>query len=391
VRPASGRERIPSLDGLRGLAAIVVAIRHTMNAIAIPDAVQRGLLQSPLAVLLNAEGAVQLFFVLSGWVLAASLERGRRTLDVAQFYVRRVFRIHPPYVVAVLVAWGLSFLYAAEPGGVAVHGWQRLLTGVHITPHELLASLAFPGDAFLQLPVGWTLRIEAIYSILLPLLFVLARPVGGMPLLAVAALALAVPGTPRWLDHALDFSLGVVTFHQRERLRRWLGAMRGGTAVAFVAGAAALHAGPLLLGWLIHFDGPWVVEPRRGASLAMASVGACGLVVAALFLSGPQRVFAWTPFAAAGRVSYSLYLFHLPIIQLLLWLWAPAARLSTPQALLLVALVVATSWAVAEVAWAAVERPSIRMGNRVSRRLARVVEPESVPAPRPTRSAAGKR
>lgn len=370
--------RIDALDGLRGLAALIVVLRHTMDAIAIPDDVQRVVLQSPLAVLLNSEGAVQLFFVLSGYVLAASLERGRRAFEIARFYVRRVFRIHPPYVVALLVAWGLSFVYAGSPGGDAVHGWQRRLTSVHISPSELLASLTFPGDALLQLPVGWTLRIEAIYSILLPLLFVLARPLGGVPLLAAAAAALALPDTPRWLDHALDFSVGIVTFHQRERLRQWLSAWGGWTAAAFVAAAAALHAGPLLLGWLVPFDGPWVVEPRRGASLAMASIGAGGLVIAALFLPAPARFLSRPLPAAAGRVSYSLYLFHLPIIQLLLWTWAPAVRLTLPQTLLAMAVVIAVSWAVAWVSWMTVERPSIRMGNRLSERLVPGVERESV-------------
>jgi peptidoglycan/LPS O-acetylase OafA/YrhL len=171
-----------------------------------------------------------------------------------------------------------------------------------------------------------------------------------------------------------------VTFHQRERLRHWLSAWGGWTAAAFVAAAAAVHAGPLLLGWLVPFDGPWVVEPRGGASLAMASIGAGGLVIAALCLSAPRRFLSQRPVVAAGRVSYSIYLFHLPIIQLLLWAWAPAARLGLLQTLLAMALVVAASWAVAWASWMMVERPSIRMGNRLSERLVPAVERESVAA-----------
>jgi peptidoglycan/LPS O-acetylase OafA/YrhL len=117
----------------------------------------------------------------------------------------------------------------------------------------------------------------------------------------------------------------------------------------------------------------------------MASAGACGLVIAALFLSGPRWFLSRAPLAAAGRISYSLYLFHLPIIQLLLWLWAPEARLSLSQVLPFMALVVAVSWAVAWVAWTTVERPSIRMGNRLSGRLAHAVEPRPIASTSPNR------
>jgi peptidoglycan/LPS O-acetylase OafA/YrhL len=226
--------------------------------------------------------------------------------------------------------------------------------------------------------VGWTLRIEAIFSLLLPLVFVFARPAGGLPLLALAAAALAVPGLPRWLDHALDFSLGVVTFQQRARLARWLGRVRGWRSALFVVMAAALHAGPLLLGWLIPFDGPWVVEPRRGLSLGMTSIGAWGLVLAALFLPAPARLLSRAPLVASGRISYSLYLFHLPVIQLLLWAWDPQARLSAPQAIGLVALVVGVSWVVSWIAWEWIEHPSIQIGNRFCARIGRMSEPESV-------------
>src|SRR5688572_5584929 len=103
-----------SLDGLRAVAAVVVVARHTVNAIAMPEAVRHALLASPLGLLLSAQGAVRLFFVLSGFVLARSLARGPGSGNVLQFYVRRLFRIHPPYVFGVLVAWLAAFFYAGE-------------------------------------------------------------------------------------------------------------------------------------------------------------------------------------------------------------------------------------------------------------------------------------
>ena len=77
--PASGAAtssgRIAALEGLRGLAGVVVVARHSLNAVQMPLPLRRALLEGPLAPLLNAQGAVQLFFVLSGYVLARSLSR----------------------------------------------------------------------------------------------------------------------------------------------------------------------------------------------------------------------------------------------------------------------------------------------------------------------------
>jgi peptidoglycan/LPS O-acetylase OafA/YrhL len=97
----------------------VVVVRHTLNAVAMPDGSRHAILASPLGLLLSADGAVRLFFVLSGWVLAASLARGSGLAGALRFWVRRVFRIHPPYVAAVLFAWLAAFLYAASYAGAA--------------------------------------------------------------------------------------------------------------------------------------------------------------------------------------------------------------------------------------------------------------------------------
>ena len=109
--------RVVALDGLRGIAAVIVIFGHTFNAIDLPMSVRLAIVQSPVALLLSSTGAVQLFFVLSGYVLASSLSRARGWTDVVQFLVKRVFRIHPPYVFALLFAWCASFFYVTpEPG-----------------------------------------------------------------------------------------------------------------------------------------------------------------------------------------------------------------------------------------------------------------------------------
>jgi peptidoglycan/LPS O-acetylase OafA/YrhL len=230
---------VAALDGLRGLAAVVVVIRHAVNKIPMPSELRLALVQGPLAPLLNAQGAVQLFFVLSGWVLASSLARSGERPPWLQFYARRVFRIHPPYLFGVLVAWVASFGLPADPPTWIAPGpprpaWERPLA------RELLGSLAFPGDAHGLLPVGWTLELEMIFSFLLPLLVVAARPARGAVLLAAAGAALASAGESRVLLYAIDFALGVVVYRERAAIARALGA---GASEGAADGRGALAAG----------------------------------------------------------------------------------------------------------------------------------------------------
>src|SRR5262245_40606919 len=169
-------EHLSALDGLRGLAALVVVARHVLNAFAMSEGTRRGIIEGPLALVLNSDGAVHTFFVLSGYVLVGSIERSRRAVDVLQFYTRRIFRIHPPYVAAVLFSWAASFLYYTTPGTAAVTEWLRTFASVHLSADRLLESFLFPGHASLQLPVGWTLTAEMALSFLMPLMVLAARP-----------------------------------------------------------------------------------------------------------------------------------------------------------------------------------------------------------------------
>ena len=211
-----------ALEGLRGVAAVTVVLRHTFNAVAMPLSVREAAFQSPLALLLNGQGAVQLFFVLSGYVLAGSVARGSGPVGLSQFLIKRVFRIYPPYVIALLLTWAVSFLYVVVPASVPVTRWYLTYAQVHLPVDQLLPSLLFPGPSYLQLPVGWTLRVEMIFSLLLPALYLLGRRVHWIVLLGLSAWLLVIDAGPV-LRYSLDFCLGIAAYLERERLAAWIG------------------------------------------------------------------------------------------------------------------------------------------------------------------------
>lgn len=365
---APGRSRAPhhlaALDGLRGLAALVVVLRHSLGGVDVPAATLDAVLRSPLIVFLNAAGAVQLFFVLSGFVLAASLARNESARQLPQYFVRRVFRIHPPYAFAVLAAWTASFFYATAAAGSGVGGWVRVLSTIHLPTRELLVSLGFPGNAYNQLSVGWSLEVEMVFSFLMPLLLLIAvRGHWGL-LLALCLGPLAVGDSGhRVLKFAVDFGVGVALFLERERLGRVLGRLGRGGAALFAAAALGIFVAPFLLGWRPSPAG----DPP---SILVMVVGAGALTAGAAFVPALARPLAARPCRFLGRVSYSLYLLHYPILILLAPLLV-RAPVHAADPLLLAAGVLAVGLPLSALAYRWVERPAIRAGNAACGVIAR--------------------
>lgn len=115
-----GGSRGAALDGLRGVAALVVVAFHVSALVTWHPAALWIAGMTPLGVVVNGPAAVHVFFVLSGFVLTHSLMRTPGAAGTLRYCVRRVFRIHPPYMAAVLFAWALTFLPPGAPALTAV-------------------------------------------------------------------------------------------------------------------------------------------------------------------------------------------------------------------------------------------------------------------------------
>jgi len=343
---AAASARLAFADGLRGLAALWVLLFHLstghhLDALvaALPAAVDR-------TAFTWGHGGVAVFFVLSGCVLALTAERV--TLDGAgagRFVLRRLRRLAPPYVVALAAAVALG-----------------LARGESFGTMQLLAHLLFVQTLADVPPVGivfWTLSIELQFYVAFALLTWLADALGAeraarartLSRQVVAALALAwplgwlpTPGQPAgFLPFWGQFMAGVLTHD----------AMRGRRA----SGAVAIMYAGLLLGCGI----------ARG-DLFTGIAGATALALLAARASG--GLHAWLSGRAAqalGRVSYSLYLMHVPAITLaaaLLHRLPPHGGIRGELAD--ASFILAACLAVAGAFWHAIERPSIRWSHRLA-------------------------
>ncbi len=316
--------RLASLDGLRGLAAVVVLVHHTMLLVpAFSDAYSgvgakgwaAALTYTPLHIFWDGESAVALFFVLSGTVLTAMATRAG--FDWVAYYPSRLLRLYLPVWAALAVGVGLFF--AVPRVDTALSWWLSVAHHSPFTFSGLLRDLSlvwYPGSIVSPL---WSLQWEVVFSLLLPLY---VFPIARWPRVRIPAvvLSLIVIGCgAAWDSVALRylpmFLIGVVIGFELPRLRRiaerppakpW--------QVTVLIGALAMFSAP----WYVWGD-PWHDFPL----LVMVAVTGCALLVmGAVALPVMSRVLSTRPVVWLGAVSFSLYLLHEPIIVTMGFLFA---------------------------------------------------------------------
>ncbi len=358
---AAAAPRVHALDGLRGVAALAVVVFHVFLFTDLTEPTRAALLATPLGLLANGPGAVHVFFVLSGYVLAIALSRDDAPGRVPRFYVRRVFRIHPAYMVAVLFAWVASSGYPLlrSPGAGP--------SCFHVPGALLPRALVFPSIAFGQLLVGWSLYVELAMSLVFPLLFLVARRLHPLVAIAVAAsLLIDFDGRPSFLRFALDFALGASLYLERERVARRMGRLPAAGKFAVLVAAALLLQAPFALAALQ--TGTTGIEPVPSTrSIVLMGMGSALLVASSLYIAPLARFFEAPLARFFGRISYSLYLVHFTVLLALICRGGTAVRPSPLQAVLVFAVTLGISTALAALGHRLVEEPAIRAGRALIR------------------------
>jgi peptidoglycan/LPS O-acetylase OafA/YrhL len=178
-------ERYASLDGLRGLAALVVVVYH--STISTPRAaairlspgeqdltpLELVLACTPLRLLWSGSEAVVIFFVLSGFVLALPYARSGG-MPNRYFYPRRLLRLYVPAAASLVFAY-LTALVVPRLHLAGASAWVNLHAELANGPREVvLGSSLIYGWGGLNLSL-WSLRWEVVFSTLLALFLLFAR------------------------------------------------------------------------------------------------------------------------------------------------------------------------------------------------------------------------
>ncbi|MBL9078365.1 MAG: acyltransferase [Planctomycetes bacterium] len=345
---------LPVLDGLRAIAVLMVLWNHVPRTL---PGYPEWLVYAEILIGPGGFG-VELFFVLSGFlitrILIAEREQG---VPVRWFLLRRCLRIFPIYYLL------LAVMLVVRPS--ADIAW----CAVYLSNFK---SLFAPVDG--PLAHTWSLCVEEHFYLLWPLAVAFLPARMAPLLLGCVVVPLAIGGA--WLvselvpteqanvvvQHAEPFrflTLGtgaLLAFHEA-RLRT-MPRHALGLGLALVAVAVVLHPYVLFFRPALQQEAPWV-DPRYGPLLWLVQSGSLctGLVLLALLLGQrfPANPLAWRPLRAIGRISYGLYLYHLPLYY---WLLLPAPSGTA------VLTAVGASFAVATASWFVVERPLLRVAAR---------------------------
>ena len=341
---------LAALDGIRGLAVAIVVLHH----LKVPW-IHAGWL------------GVDLFFALSGFLITESVLGTGDGTGLSAFWKRRAWRLGP--AMAVLLAWYAAISIGASDRGMRFT-WLGASAGQFLDIHDA-ASLHGPFSE--HLGHLWSLSMEVQFYIVWPLLLMaLVRRGASRPVILVAPMLLFALST---------IERTVLAVHHMSWNRLYLGPDTRSTALWAGCIVGLLHAwgafdrsrvlrpGSIVLavpafitlGWLVTLPSMSFVL-RAPERWGLTVIGVCaGILVAAgaSARGGPLRLLLeWPPLEWLGRISYSVYLWHVPLIA---ELRRAHPHLSTPgQAAIIIPASLLAGW----LSYVVVERPLLSSAGR---------------------------
>lgn len=403
--PSWGR-RLAGIEGLRAAAALSVLAYHV--GLMASDEVHAGPVGQVILPVLGQ--GLPLFFVLSGFLLfrpfASSLLRGSELPSFRRYARNRVLRIYPAYLLIFCVAslaMGCVYLVGSTHG-FGPENVGRLTDPAKFVANALLVHMFIPQFVMSGLPVAWSLTAEITFYVAVPVMALLAAGLirRGMPkatALAVPAAALIVIGLGvSFWGHLVADNLGYAQLIDFAFGQTWTAVLLRsflGQADLFGYGMAAALIVVLLNERGVRSVGiPAKLFLVAGAAASLvagaggtmpflsnfAGVASALLLLAVVLPSsrndGPNRLAAvleWSPIRFVGLISYSIYLWHLPII-----FWLMRRQLTVGSSALAlpfnVVLVLGIVLPLSAVTYFAVERPAMRLKKRPAKRSDPAIE-----------------
>jgi len=353
--------RIPSLDGLRAISISMVLAGHAASGIA-------ALRNRPvlLYTLFNGNRGVSVFFVISGFLITSLLlqeDELKGKISLKYFYLRRAFRILPPFwmfLAGIVLLWRLGFLETTWGNlAIAFTFLRDYLRGDWWTGHS------------------WSLSVEEHFYLLWPAVLVLA---GRRKSLWIASALIVSAPVIRLLSHLfLTGKMGPIEnfmFHMR------MDSLMFGCVLAMIQKS---HVFNRIIKRFLHWPGMFAallfflfLSGYLNYRFQGYYLLPFGYTLEAVAISYLLLYFVRKPDSIGGRLLNSKPLVHLGLISYSLYLWQQifltdllgSSRLGKFPVNLIAAFLAA------ELSWKVVEQPALRLRRKLERSKSRMPEPE---------------
>ena len=303
-------KRVPELDGLRGVAVLAVVWSHAFNGVVRDERLFPG------AGGVSAGGfmGVQLFFVLSGFLITSLLMRefdANGTVVFRRFYARRARRLLPALAL-VLVSYGV-FVVTVRRGADLRAGLGSIGRSIYLEDLDPLIE-RIPSDGYLG--HTWSLAVEEQFYLVWPIVFLALSRLGvSIRRAVIVGLIIATIVARQLMSNA-----GLQIYETMH----W-DALMAGCLVAAIRVSPASPASPALPGKLFRRPLRWVTwaaavvfvgmtahSPDISTTALFLVSGAVGLAMVAG--ATDMAWVRWAPLRYFGRISYGLYLWHVLIL-----------------------------------------------------------------------------
>lgn len=372
-------ERINSLDSIRGIAAFLVVLSHCWTLdLPIPS---NFLMHLACKIFLSGRAAVMIFFVLSGFVLAVSLLK--RPIAYSSYALRRFFRIYPAFLFMILLSYLMHHLIGVRH--TATSAFRDEISNVDLSFSALLGHLFMMGLPKMENldSVIWSLVHELRISFIFPLiLWTLikyrwrALPFYFLASFGCVLLILHTGGDVRGVieptfvqslistgDFIIFFVMGALLAVERKNII---------SAIANLTKWKQLFLF-LVMACLLLKSGNMETGIKYAFFDFTQGIGAAILIALTLSVKKFDKILNHTIFVWLGRISYSLYLVHIPII------YSIIQTIGASWPLWLTSIIsIFLSLSGAELITRYIENPGIVLGKNLTKRFPASVKKSSV-------------
>lgn len=345
----SHERRIDALDGVRGLAYLIVFFDHTVPA------------HAP-----GGNTGVDLFFVLSGFLITTILLKEQKrfgAIDIAKFYLRRALRLLP--ALYLLAAMCILYLWLFEPEA-------KLTTALNGLPSLLFYYynwyiIRVPGGGSALFPHLWSLSVEEQFYIVWPFVLSLALWRGGRTFDIVLAIGIIGPAVARLVLWDGQWSSQYYLTHLRIDTLMW-----GALAARLVAanwmpkdgmgrenvGVAAIIAFAVVILFALIPNRINGVMSLGGYTVYGIAAAFLIAVVATVPPTPLRALLSFGPLRWTGTISYGLYLWHVPLMYYVHTYGVPYGNYRNTAAFI-------GAYVAATISYYVMERPLLRLKDRI--------------------------